>query len=378
MFRFIDFEMTPTLEEIASFMEKEFSIRGADLRNKRPIVPNNVYAKKFLDLLKINQIENESLKNGWVSLDFLYERYGQKEGFENYQNQLSNQEGVEVWKVSGCFAFMVAFLELIVFPKRDNHIDIRLAGVVKALTTMESPTILPMILVDMFRALTKCIKGEMYFEGCNILLQIWFLEHLYHHDPCEEKLLVITSDEIVWNYYSFPAKDVICMFTGISFLMSIGLRGVQPNAPLRVMRQLARLQEVPPNDDMSRFVFETPLGFAFNSEDILKIWYESIISKQSEMVVEQDKGKVVRGYLSWFRDPVTFGDTPERSSRKRKDQHTIRQLEKELEKAEGFSHPSPTRSSNSNKKKSPIGVTRYGGGIEAYRGEISSIRGGAE
>ncbi|KAK4708574.1 hypothetical protein R3W88_029499 [Solanum pinnatisectum] len=51
------------------------------------------------------------------------------------------------------------------------------------------------------------------------------------------------------------------------------------------------------------------------------------------MVVEQDKGKVFPGYLSWFRDPVTFSDTPEGSSRKRKDQHIIRQLEKELEKA---------------------------------------------
>ncbi|KAH0698834.1 hypothetical protein KY284_013049 [Solanum tuberosum] len=51
------------------------------------------------------------------------------------------------------------------------------------------------------------------------------------------------------------------------------------------------------------------------------------------MVVEQDKGKVVPGYLSWFRDPMAFGDTPEESSRKRKDQHIIRQLEKELEKA---------------------------------------------
>ncbi|KAH0635949.1 hypothetical protein KY289_035864 [Solanum tuberosum] len=99
------------------------------------------------------------------------------------------------------------------------------------------------------------------------------------------------------------------------------------------MRQLARVQEATPNDDMSRFVFETPPDFAFNSEDILKILFGSIISELTEMVVEQDKGKMVYGYLSWFRDPVTFGDTPEGSSRKRKDQHTIRQLKKELEKA---------------------------------------------
>ncbi|KAH0773632.1 hypothetical protein KY290_010769 [Solanum tuberosum] len=321
--------MTPTLEEIASSMGKGFSIRGAEKTHS----PKERRCQKVPGPSQDQPNKEGEFKNGWGSLDFLYERYGQKEGFENYHNQLSNQGGVEAWKVSGCFAFMVAFLGLIVFPKRDKHIGIRLTGVVKALTIMESPAILPMILVDMFHALTKCINGEMYFESCNILLQIWFLEHFYHHDraprftldrSCEEKLLVITSDEIVWNYYSFPAKDVICMSTGISFLVSIWLKGVQPNAPLRVMRQLARLQEVPPNKDMSRFVFETPSGFAFNSKDILKIWYESIISEQSEMVVEQDKGKVVRGYLSWFRDPVTFGDTPEGSSRKRKDQHTIR------------------------------------------------------
>ena len=113
---------------------------------------------------------------------FQYQRYGQRDGFKDYRNQLSNQRAEEAWNVNGCFAFMVAFLWLIIFPKKDKHIDIRLAGAVKALTTMESPTIILMILADMFRALTKCLSGEMYFEGCNILLLIWFSEHLYHHD----------------------------------------------------------------------------------------------------------------------------------------------------------------------------------------------------
>ncbi|KAH0771835.1 hypothetical protein KY290_015816 [Solanum tuberosum] len=182
--------MTPTLEEIACFMER-VQCSGCETPQKKPIIPKNVDAKKFLDLLKINQIENESLKNGWVLLDFLYERYGQKDRFKNYHNQLSNQGDVEAWKVNRCFAFMFAFLGLIVFPKWDKHIDIRLAGMVQALTTMESPTIIYMILADMFRALTKCINGEMYFEGCNILLQIWFLEHLYHHNhSCAQGLEV--------------------------------------------------------------------------------------------------------------------------------------------------------------------------------------------
>ncbi|KAH0652520.1 hypothetical protein KY289_030198 [Solanum tuberosum] len=325
VFRFSDFEMTPTLEEIASFMGKGSSVRGADLRNKKLIIPKNVNAKKFLELLKINQIEKESLKNGRVSLDFLYERYGQKNGFKNYRNQLSNQGGEEAWKANGCFSFMIVIFGLIDFPKWDKHIDIHLAGVVKALTTMESPTIIHMILADMFRALTKCINGEMYFEGCYILLfTLDWCNYVSSHKEreakidfskgiltCEEKLSLITSDEIVWNYYWFPAKDVISMSSGISFLVLIGLRGVQPYAPLRVMRQLVRVQKIPPNDDMSRFVFDTLPGFAFDSTDILKIWFGSIISELSEMVVEQDKGKVVHGYLLWFRDPVIFGDIPE-------------------------------------------------------------------
>ena len=104
----------------------------------------------FIYCVKINQIEKESLKNGWFSLDILYQRYGQRDEFKNYRNRLSNQEGEEAWRANGCFAFMVAFLGLIIFPKRDKHIDICLAGVVKALTTMESPTIIPMILANIF------------------------------------------------------------------------------------------------------------------------------------------------------------------------------------------------------------------------------------
>ena len=98
VFHFSDCEMTPTLEEIAGFMGKGSTVRGANLSNKRHIILKHVDDKKFLELLKINQIEKESLKNGWVSLDFLYQRYDQRDGFKNYRNQLSNQGGEEAWK----------------------------------------------------------------------------------------------------------------------------------------------------------------------------------------------------------------------------------------------------------------------------------------
>lgn len=37
------------------------------------------------------------------------------------------------------------------------------------------------MLADIYRALAKCGEGGDYFEGCSILLQMWFLDHLYRH-----------------------------------------------------------------------------------------------------------------------------------------------------------------------------------------------------
>ncbi|KAG5606472.1 hypothetical protein H5410_027964 [Solanum commersonii] len=148
--------MTPTLKEIVSFMWKGSSVRSAELRNKKLIIPKNVDAKKFLELLKINQIENEG---------HAYRHLSDWGG-----------EGVDY-------------------------------------------------------------NGKSY-------------------------------------YYSYdPGRYVPCI-------------------------------------------------------DLMYKW-----GNLSEMVVEQDKGRVVSGYLLWFRDLVTFGDIPKGSNRKRKDQHIIRQLEKDLEKA---------------------------------------------
>lgn len=61
-------------------------------------------------------------------MEFLYERYVQSNGFKNYKNQLRIQVCVESLKENQCFSFMVVFLGLIVFPKRDKYIDILLAG----------------------------------------------------------------------------------------------------------------------------------------------------------------------------------------------------------------------------------------------------------
>jgi len=76
---------------------------------------------------------------------------------------------------------MVAFLGVMVFPNKERTIDIRTAKIVQILTTKENHTLVPIILSDIYRALTLCKLVATVFEGCKILLQMWLIEHLQDH-----------------------------------------------------------------------------------------------------------------------------------------------------------------------------------------------------
>lgn len=82
---------------------------------------------------------------------------------------------------------------------------------------------------------------------------------------------------------------------------------------------------------------------------------------------------MVCDHLSWFRDLVTFGDTPEGLSIKKRQAHH-KMVRKRV--GEGQSQHILTKSSSPNRKKSPVEITRCLEGIEEHREEISSIRRG--
>lgn len=52
-----------------------------------------------------------------------------------------------------------------IFPRRGRKINIRLAGVVNILIEKKDHTIVPMILADIYHALSICQKGKGFFEG---------------------------------------------------------------------------------------------------------------------------------------------------------------------------------------------------------------------
>ncbi|OIT37303.1 hypothetical protein A4A49_51354 [Nicotiana attenuata] len=171
-------------------------------------------------------------------LKLLNINYGQYEGLGG------KWEDKETWKVHRRFAFMVAFLGRVVFPERERRIDICLAGVVEALIS----------------------EGDDY--------------------TLKELLLTLSAKWITWNYDWFSSKEIICESAYHSYLVLIGLDGVQPYAPLR------------PHDE----------------EEIMKIWYASKLSELNEMVEDRDRG--------------------EGSNRRRNDQRTIERLKEELEHAQ--------------------------------------------
>lgn len=75
----------------------------------------------------------------------------------------------------------MCFLAFVIFPKHEEKILTRLDMVAKTVfegIEGQAYTIVPMILTVMYMALDRCKHEACYFKGCNLLLQIWLIEHL--------------------------------------------------------------------------------------------------------------------------------------------------------------------------------------------------------
>jgi len=170
---------------------------------------------------------------------------------------------------------MITFLGLLVFPRKDGNIDIKIVGVVSTLLTQDDSTLAPMIVSDIFRALMACKAGGNFFEGCNLLLQMWMTEHLCHraqflsHGSSEKTYIeefytrinevclpegvsawtsyfrTLNASQIQWTLGWLPIDEVIYMPAARPHFLLMGLKSIQPYAPYRVLRQLGRCQIVP-------------------------------------------------------------------------------------------------------------------------------------
>ena len=182
VFRFRECEMTPTLAEISRLLHLPYI-------EKDMIRARNHTSVRFLQScgLKSKGIRLGCLSDSWVSLDFLFARFGPSEGFDCFWDEFHVTK--EKWERKRLEVFILALLGTLVFPLEESHINTRLQSVVMALFHRDQNdeginqkgrfTLIPMILIEIYKALTEVKGGRRFFEGSNLILQLWMMEHLH-------------------------------------------------------------------------------------------------------------------------------------------------------------------------------------------------------
>lgn len=61
-------------------------------------------------------------------------------------------------------------------------------------------TINLMILAEMYGALDRCKHGFRLFEGCNLLLQVWLLEH-FHRGEYQKEILQRPLNDYIASHH---------------------------------------------------------------------------------------------------------------------------------------------------------------------------------
>lgn len=146
VFRFSDFELTPTLEEIAGYA----GLSG-NFRSRYPVSPRPVSPYKFLDMLSISRdIQDENLSEGFCTFQFLYQRYGNPRGFEAPNTGLTYAGNKDKWEAMRGLVFIVAFLGVIIYPRKDGNIELGLVGMVDVAIKKANSTLVPLILSEIY------------------------------------------------------------------------------------------------------------------------------------------------------------------------------------------------------------------------------------
>ncbi|KAH0716665.1 hypothetical protein KY290_012926 [Solanum tuberosum] len=186
VFKFRDFELTPTIEEIGGFL-------GLPYRDREMIVPHNSTPRSFMKQM---------------GMQFLYSRFGDEEGHENFHREFSCSPAK--WERYRLNAFTVALLGSLVFPREGGKIYTSLSYVVRMMAR-GGKTIVPMILAEIIRALTKCTKGKRTM-GNKIINHTSRMKNFVSPVGTEDWFVYLrerSAINIQWKYYWLKPRRVI-------------------------------------------------------------------------------------------------------------------------------------------------------------------------
>ncbi|XP_075099091.1 uncharacterized protein LOC142175977 [Nicotiana tabacum] len=281
VFPFSDFELTPTLEEVAGYA----GLNG-NLRSRYPLSP--------------------------------------RPGFEEPNTGLTHAENKDKWEARRGLAFMVAFLGVVVCPQKDGNIEIGLVGMIDVAIKKTNNTVISLILSEIYQALTICREGGQFFQGCNLLLQLWMQEHLCHQfesrvagiefpegtEAWLAHLRSLTDDKIEWAFGWLPATEAVYMSAEVCYLLLMGIRSIQPYAPHRVWCQLGRFQTIPNDEDLSKHVIELGPKATFPEGKIRQVWNECRFLEPKTMVRDLARAEVDPKYIVWFGKRFQISERP--------------------------------------------------------------------
>ncbi|KAG5629868.1 hypothetical protein H5410_001585 [Solanum commersonii] len=114
IFKFLDFEITPTLEEFNSLTE-------LPIRGRLPMIPSAICTGDFLNLLDLHIIRSlRYVDSGYVKLDYPFQRFGHLEGYYEYHREFECTR--KAWEHMRSRVFVMAFLGVMVFSIRKGKV----------------------------------------------------------------------------------------------------------------------------------------------------------------------------------------------------------------------------------------------------------------
>ncbi|PHT39974.1 hypothetical protein CQW23_18828 [Capsicum baccatum] len=205
VFRFGSCELMPTLAEVSHLFLLTY------MGQQMILAPNHT-RKKFLRLCGLKDNKHLGcLKQSWISLDYFFARFGSLEGFDCFWDEFCTTK--KIWEQYRLEVFCLALLGILVFPLDERCINTRLESVVIALFKNKNEvTIVPMILTEIYKSLTEAKGGVRFFEGSNLILQLWMMEHLHTLsliredviDRCLNDRVQAMLERMCFDKFSFP------------------------------------------------------------------------------------------------------------------------------------------------------------------------------
>ncbi|XP_060215660.1 uncharacterized protein LOC132642536 [Lycium barbarum] len=195
--------------------------------------------------------------------------------------------------------------------------------------------IIPIILSDIYRALRKCLNRYYYFHRCNLLVQSWILKHLdkngstsrrdpaWREDdrsvatvPCGVQDKVgwahifsrIREEHIKWRVPDFYSKSIFVNSCRRPYLPLMGIRGIRPYTPLRVLRQFDMRQVIPNVGDMGEFVRDYEEGHIEGIQDARKDWKN--VTKEDKLDEDPNNPGHDENYYEWLGAELEGTATP--------------------------------------------------------------------